>query len=160
MLFWKRLWQDESGVILSAEAVLVGTVGVVGAIAGLGAITHAVEDKLNETAFAIRSLDQSYVIRGQRGCAAWTAGSCYIQPPVRESLDALQAQTEADVQGLREDVQAEQERLKAGSSEQDEKQKMKARKKAERKKRGKKEPTIDESAAPRPESNDLPNAGE
>ena len=31
----KDLWQDELGLILSAEAVTVGTIGVLGAVVGL-----------------------------------------------------------------------------------------------------------------------------
>lgn len=162
MLLLKRLWQDERGVILSAEAVLLGTVGVIGAVAGLGAVTHAVNDELEETAFAIRSLDQSYCIRGHRGCAAWTAGSYYIQPPVRESLDRLHAQREADIQGLREQIDAERSRLTPTEEPTEKVQPRKKfdKKKVDKKKRNKKGPTLDESAEPLPQSNDLPDSNE
>lgn len=155
MSLFKRLWQDETGVILSAETVLLGTVGVMAAVVGMGTVTHAVNDELEETAFAIRSLDQSYCIRGHRGCSSWTAGSYYIQPPVRESLARLRAQSEADLQGLREQVDAERQGLKPMDENVEQKPKAKMKKKGE-KKRNKKGPTIDESAEPLPQSNDLP----
>lgn len=155
MLLLNRLWQDEAGVILSAETVLLGTVGVMAAVVGMGTVTNAVNDELEETAFAIRSLDQSYCIRGHRGCSAWTAGSSYIQPPVHESLARLRAQSEADLQGLREHVDAERSRLTPSDEKGAKQPKTKMKKKGE-KKRNKKGPTLDESAEPLPQSNDLP----
>lgn len=89
------LWSDESGAILSAEAALLGTVGVVGAGAGLSAVSETVDAELKDVAFAIRSLDQSYSIP-QTGCEcggkAWTAGSSFKQEPVAKSHRELQQQ--------------------------------------------------------------------
>ncbi len=85
-----QLWQDEIGVILSAEAALLGTVGVIGATVGLSTVNKAVNDELTEVASAFRSLDQSYHFEGRHGCGAWTAGSSYRQPCVEESLKELQ----------------------------------------------------------------------
>ena len=85
----QQLWTDESGYILSAEAALLGTVGVVGATVGLSAVSEAVNEELKEVAFAFRSLDQSYCIEGQSGCGAWTAGSSFIQQDVEVSRAEL-----------------------------------------------------------------------
>ncbi|MFG0334948.1 MAG: hypothetical protein ACF8TS_16450 [Maioricimonas sp. JB049] len=85
----RELWRDECGAVLSAEVVLLGTLGVIGATVGLSALSKSVNDELTELAFAIRSLDQSYCYEGRTGCRSWTAGSCYIQPPVEESLAEL-----------------------------------------------------------------------
>jgi hypothetical protein len=84
-----QLWRDEIGVILSAEAALLGTVAVIGATVGLSAVNKSVNDELTEVASAFRSLDQSYHIEGRHGCSAWTAGSSYRQPCVEESLEEL-----------------------------------------------------------------------
>jgi len=81
----RQLWADEAGYILSAEAVTVGTIGVVGATVGIGAVSESVNQELKETAYAIRSLDQSYCIPAQYGCGAWTAGSCFVQQDVEEA---------------------------------------------------------------------------
>jgi len=89
MQILKELWDDETGVILSAEAVILGTVGVVGLTAGLGVVSRSVDGELQDLAFAIRSLDQSYEIPAQQSCGAYTAGSCFQQEPVEESLVLL-----------------------------------------------------------------------
>ncbi len=87
---WIRwLWQDEQGAVLSAEVVTVGTIAVLGAITGLSVAANAVDGEMKDFAYAIRSLDQSYEINGHRSCGAWTAGSCYRQQDVQESIQAL-----------------------------------------------------------------------
>jgi hypothetical protein len=89
MNVFRKLWQDESGYVLSAEAALVGTIGVVGATVGLSAVSKAVDDELKDVAYSIRSLDQSYCVEGVKGCGAWTAGSSFVQPDVEESKAEL-----------------------------------------------------------------------
>ncbi len=84
-----QLWRDEIGMILSAEAALLGTVAVIGTTVGLSAVSHSVNAELTEVASAFRSLDQSYHFEGRHGCGAWTAGSSYRQPCVEESLEEL-----------------------------------------------------------------------
>ena len=56
----KSLWNDEAGVILSAEIVLVGTILVVGMIVGLVELQCSVVDELNDLGEAIGSINQSY----------------------------------------------------------------------------------------------------
>jgi hypothetical protein len=85
----KDLWLDESGAVMSAETVMIGTVCVVGAVTGLNAASHAVNEELKDLSRAIRSLDQSYTIQGHAGCGAMTAGSCFQQKPVGEALHDL-----------------------------------------------------------------------
>ncbi len=89
MRIFRDLWHDEFGVILSAELVILGTVGVVGLTTGLSMVSQSVNGELQDLAFAMRSLDQSYNIPGQQGCVAYTAGSCFTQEPVEESLAIL-----------------------------------------------------------------------
>ena len=89
MSIWSAFWADEAGAVLSAEAVLLGTVGVMGATVGLNMAATAVNEELKEFSYGIRSLNQSYMIRGHRGSGAWTAGSGYVQPPVEESIERL-----------------------------------------------------------------------
>ncbi len=92
MSLFMQLLRDEQGFVLSAESVLLGTVGVIGATVGLSAVAKSVNDELTEVAMAFRSLDQSYHFEGASGCVACTAGSCYVQPPVEESLKQLAAE--------------------------------------------------------------------
>lgn len=91
MNLFAKLWRDEAGVLLSAEAVVVGTVAVVGLTTGLTVVAKSVNEELKDVAFAIRSLDQSYSIPAIEGCGARTAGSSFQQEPVKESLAELTA---------------------------------------------------------------------
>ena len=91
MNLFTKLWRDEAGVLLSAEAVVVGTVAVVGLTTGLTVVAKSVNEELQDVAFAIRSLDQSYSIPAIEGCGARTAGSSFQQEPVKESLAELTA---------------------------------------------------------------------
>ncbi len=85
-----KLWHDEAGILLSAEAVVVGTVAVVGLTAGMSVVATSVNEELRDVGYAIRSLDQSYTIPAQKGCGAMTAGSSFKQAPVKESLNKLE----------------------------------------------------------------------
>lgn len=87
----QSLWQDERGAVLSAEVVTVGTVAVLGSIAGLSVAANAVDGEMKDFAYAIRSLDQSYAYNGHRSCGAYTAGSCFTQRDVQESIQELGA---------------------------------------------------------------------
>jgi Flp pilus assembly pilin Flp len=87
------LWRDEAGFIVSAELVLLGTLLVVGLIAGLSCVQEAVIGEYQDVAGAIRSLDQSYAFSGMQGCispqcgsGSWTAGSAY--PPLNPACAA------------------------------------------------------------------------
>jgi hypothetical protein len=90
------LWEDESGLVLSAEAVAVGTLGVIGAAVGAGAVAHSVDAELEEVAFAFRSLDQSYSVPGQRIGKAFVAGSSFTQKPVEQAHKELREQIKRD----------------------------------------------------------------
>ena len=80
----QNLKSDESGVILSAEIVLILTIGVLGMIVGLTSLQNAVLGEMNDLAGAFRSLNQSYSTPSFRGCwkncalTSFTMGSCYI----------------------------------------------------------------------------------
>lgn len=60
----KTLWNDEVGVILSAELVLIATILVVGMIVGLVELQCSVVGELSDLGDAIGNLDQSYVTTG------------------------------------------------------------------------------------------------
>jgi len=55
--FLKKLIQDESGIIVSSEIVLVGTILVIGCIVGLTSLSFAVNNELNDVA---QACDHSY----------------------------------------------------------------------------------------------------
>ena len=60
----RKLFSDESGVIISAELVLVLTVAVLAMVVGLSEIAVAVNTELNDLSNAIGALDQSYSFTG------------------------------------------------------------------------------------------------
>lgn len=83
----RALWNDERGFIISAELVLIGTLCVLGLLAGMTLVRDSVAGEFADIAGAMRSLDQSYYYSGFRawkslrcgGTKAWTAGSCFNQ---------------------------------------------------------------------------------
>ena len=53
----KKLIQDQNGMIISSEIVLVGTILVLGSIVGLSSLSHAVTYELNDVA---QACDKAY----------------------------------------------------------------------------------------------------
>lgn len=70
----KTLWNDESGVILSAEIVLVATILVLGMIVGLVELQSAVVFELGDLSDAFGDLSQSYETSGFRSSKSGTTG--------------------------------------------------------------------------------------
>ncbi len=110
MNLFVQLLRDEHGFVLSAESMLLGTVGVIGATVGLSAVSKSVNDELTDVAMAIRSVDQSFHIEGASSCGACVAGSSFTQTPVGESLQELREdvkQAKAHEQKLAEKAEKE-----------------------------------------------------
>ncbi len=59
-----NFWNDECGFVISAELVLVVTVGVLAMIVGLSEVAVAVNNELNDISNAIGALNQSYMFTG------------------------------------------------------------------------------------------------
>ena len=60
----KALWNDDAGVILSMELVLIGTILVLGVIIGLVELQASVIGELNDLSSAFGNLSQSYQVAG------------------------------------------------------------------------------------------------
>ena len=79
-----KLWRDESGLVLSAELIIIVTVAVLGLVVGLSQLQFAVVSELQDAAAALASFNQSFGFSGFRGClklnsrTSWTAGSTFI----------------------------------------------------------------------------------
>lgn len=90
----KSLWNDESGVILSAEIVLVGTILVLGMIVGLVELQCAVVGELSDLSSAFGNLSQSYQLSGFQSSKggglfkARTFGAAYTDRPDTCDCDA------------------------------------------------------------------------
>jgi Flp pilus assembly pilin Flp len=61
---FQKFMADESGVIISAELVLVLTIAVLAMIVGLSEVAVAVNTELNDISNAIGALNQSYSFTG------------------------------------------------------------------------------------------------
>ena len=60
----KTLWNDEAGVILSAELVLVATILVLGMLVGLVELQCSIVAELSDLSSAFGNLNQSYQVSG------------------------------------------------------------------------------------------------
>ena len=78
----QNFMNDESGVIISAELVLVLTIAVLAMIAGLSEVAVAVNTELNDIGNAIGALSQSYAITGYHHfypkCVHFFNGSMFV----------------------------------------------------------------------------------
>ena len=63
----KAFLNDENGFVISAELVLVLTIGVLSMIVGLSEVASAVNTELNDLSNAIGALNQSYAVGGFSG---------------------------------------------------------------------------------------------
>jgi len=73
---------DESGVVISAELVLVLTVAVLAMVVGLSEVAVAVNTELNDISNAFGSLNQSFYYSGFKAesgykCKSAVAGSAF-----------------------------------------------------------------------------------
>lgn len=100
-LMWKRFSGCESGAILSAEIVVVGTVLILGLITGLTGLQHAVTSELQDLSGAFGALDQSYCFSGHakigfcdRICA-YNSGSCFLD--LADCSEEARAHAEGDL---------------------------------------------------------------
>ena len=69
-----RLWTEETGAIISAEIMLVGSILVLGVIVGLKSVRDSVVTELADVAQAISNVNQSYCYSGTTGHSAHTGG--------------------------------------------------------------------------------------
>lgn len=94
-----QLLRDESAVIISAEMVLVLTIGVLAMIVGLSEVAVAINTELNDLSNAIGSLNQSFGFTGffgatlpGRGRASFYFGTTFI-----DQVDDCDTNTTCDI---------------------------------------------------------------
>jgi len=69
-----RLWNEETGAIVSAEIMLVGTILVIGVIVGLKSVRDSVVTELADVAQAVANVNQSYCFSGTCGHGGHSGG--------------------------------------------------------------------------------------
>ncbi len=76
-----RLWRDEEGFVASSETVLLGTILVLGSIAGLVTVRDAVATEMGDLAHGLMSMNQSYSYAAVVTDCGTVNGSQYADQP-------------------------------------------------------------------------------
>lgn len=87
------LINDEAGFIVSAELVLVATVGVLAMIVGLSEVALNVNNELEDVGSAFGAINQTYLQKGTIGHQGYTGGTEF-----RDNVD--HCDNTCDVQGI------------------------------------------------------------
>lgn len=72
-----RLWNDQTGAIISAEIILIATILVLGVIVGLKSLRDSIVTELADVAQAFANLNQSYSFSGVSGHHAFSSGGAF-----------------------------------------------------------------------------------
>ncbi len=72
-----NLLNDEAGFIVSAELVLVATIGVLSLIVGLSEVAFNINQELEDVGSAIGSINQSFCYNGVAGHKGQASGSSF-----------------------------------------------------------------------------------
>ena len=78
MKIMQRLWNEETGAILSAEVMLVASILVIGVVAGLASLRDSVVTELADLAQALANVNQSYSYSGVQGHHVFNGGGVFI----------------------------------------------------------------------------------
>ncbi len=70
-----KLIHDEAGFIVSAELVLVATVGVLAMVVGLSEVALNVNNELEDIGSAFGAMNQTYVQKGVLGHQGYSGGT-------------------------------------------------------------------------------------
>lgn len=76
---FKALMNDEAGFIISAELILVMTIGVLAMVVGLTAVRDAVTHEMNDISHAFGTVSQSYNVPGLKKGRGWHGSHAYIE---------------------------------------------------------------------------------
>lgn len=71
------LLHDESGFIVSAELVLIGTIAVLAMVVGLSEVALNINHELHDVAMAFGSVNQSFRSSGMSGHGGGNSGSSF-----------------------------------------------------------------------------------
>jgi Flp pilus assembly pilin Flp len=72
-----RLWNEETGAIVSAEIMLVASILVIGVIVGLKSVRDSVVTELGDVAQALSNVNQSFFYSGISGHHGFTGGGVF-----------------------------------------------------------------------------------
>lgn len=69
-----ELWNDESGLIISAELIILLTIGVIALVVGLTSLRDSIVTELADVGQAISNANQSYYVFGIRSPSSFISG--------------------------------------------------------------------------------------
>jgi len=93
----RQLLNDESGVIISAELVLVLTIAVLAMVVGLSEVATAVNTELNDVSNAIGALRQSYGFTGFAGTGNGKSKSFFLGSTFFDAVDDCDLNTTCEI---------------------------------------------------------------
>ncbi len=70
-----QLLNDEDGFIVSAELILIATIGVLSMVVGLSEVAYNINQELEDVGSAFGSINQSFRYNGANGHKGGTPGS-------------------------------------------------------------------------------------
>jgi hypothetical protein len=85
-------WTDDGGAVIAAEWILVATLLILGAVAGLVAVRQAVVAELSDVINAFVGPNQGYGFSGQSQCESSMSGTQFI-----DTSDSLSVRSTAAV---------------------------------------------------------------
>ena len=94
---FKTLWNDEAGLIISAELVLVLTIGVLAMIVGLSEVAVAINTELNDISNAIGAINQSYSYTGFASYGDGKLKSAVAGSTFQDAIDNCDINTSSDL---------------------------------------------------------------
>ncbi|RMG39920.1 MAG: hypothetical protein D6725_04400 [Planctomycetota bacterium] len=93
----KQFWNDDVGLVISAELVLVLTIAVLAMIVGLSEVAVAVNTELNDISNAIGHLNQTYRYTGFHASDNYKTKSTYAGSTWTDSFDDCDRNTSCDL---------------------------------------------------------------
>ena len=81
IMWFKQLWNDEGGFIVSSELVLIATILVVAMVVGLQTVRDAVLQELGDVGEALGNISQDYSFGGATGHCSAANGSLLADAP-------------------------------------------------------------------------------
>jgi hypothetical protein len=82
-----KLWRDDCGALITVEWLFVGTILVIGLVAGLGSLRNHITNELDEFGSSVSTLNQCYSVLGLTSCASGTCSyGAADQPDVEDTV--------------------------------------------------------------------------
>lgn len=75
------LMKDEDGFIVSAELVMIATLGVLAMAVGLSEVAFNINNELQDVGRAFGSINQSFNVQGQSNAWGGSGGSSFSNSP-------------------------------------------------------------------------------